>query len=96
MVANDHPDYETEFTLHSDMKSSIFVCRTKRERDIWVERINTARRMAKERRRKRKSIQLLRPLSPTLQSPDGDAPSLPAPTMDSRVSEFRNFKNPKN
>lgn len=81
VIPNDHPDYEKEFTLHSDMKSSIFQARTKRERDIWVDRITAAKRVAKERRRKRKSIQLLRPLSPTLQSPDGDgAPPSLAPS----------------
>lgn len=47
---SDHDDYELEFMVHSPNKSSAFMAKSKRERDIWVQRIGEAMKAAIERK----------------------------------------------
>ncbi|MFH4976497.1 hypothetical protein AB6A40_003206 [Gnathostoma spinigerum] len=46
--AEEHGEFETHFQLLSTKKSAVFIAKTKRERDEWVERLSSAKKEARE------------------------------------------------
>lgn len=54
LEVNDHADYEQEFVVRSSKKSSAFVAKDKRDRDVWVQRIQNAKNAAELLSKKKK------------------------------------------
>lgn len=79
----EHGEYETHFQLLSTKKSSMFIAKTKHERDDWVKRLNNAKKEAKKLLRDALGR---RPLKVTGQLPDRIKKVSPA-VLDEKVEK---------